>query len=326
MAILFSSNEDIDVIPSDFPSIDDNNLYYRTGYCRCAHKSVKLSGYWIAQHSDATDYYTSFKVYLSDVSSVVNPLVIFGNTSFSQRLAIRHDTDSGLSLDAWDGSAYVTLVQTTVQLTIGSLADKYYQFLIYIKHGASGIVKVWLDDVLIIDYSGDLTSYITGGFTKMSMHSIGGTGHTGMFSEVVIADTNTSTYSVVTLAPTGDGTDTGFTGGYASIDEKSIRNSADLIYSDATGERSNFTLSNLPVGTEIVHGVVCSARAAAASTGPKKFRFYVILDGTRYYSDYYSPEPIWTTYKHIWYTRPDNSERWSRADVDALTIGVESAE
>lgn len=318
MTILFCGGEDIDAF-NNGGSVATTSSFRRTTHSRCVYQLIVTTANWDITHSSTSDYYVSFRYYTTSVGSPEQNLVQFGNSDLSQHISIRSNS-TALTVKVWDGSAYVQL-GTATAISPTTL----YKMCIYIKHGASGVVKLWVNDELVINYSGNLSSYITGAFSLTRLRAGTGSGQSGNYSEVIVADHDISGCSLVTLAPGGNSSDTGFTGSYTDIDE--VTNSdADYIYSDAAAEQSNFTLSDLPAGNEYVHGVCCAARAIKGETGPQKFRFYVTLDSTRYYSDYITPTGTWTSYRYIWTKRPDNNAYWSRNDVDALTIGVESSD
>lgn len=324
MAILAFGGEDIDAVVSG-GDISTTTAYRRADYCRSVYRLNTTTHYWDFTHSNTSDYHVTFRYATTSVGSTEQNLVQFGNANLSQHIAIRSNS-TALTVKIWDGSAYVQL-GTTNPITYTS-SSNIYKMHIYIKLGASAVIKLWVNDVPVIDYSGNLTSYITEAFTLTRFRPGTGGGQVGAYSEVMISDQDIHTCSLVTLAPSGNGSDAEFTGSYTDIDEVTSSD-ADFIYSDATGsKRSNFALTNLPTGTDSVHGVLCSARVAKDTTGdaPSRFRFYTTLDSTRYYSDYFEPTEAWATYKYTWLKRPDNNAYWSRNDVDALTIGIETIE
>lgn len=321
MVILYCGGEDIDGVGwGGAAPATSNTSYRRSTYARCHALVPASTAYWMINHTSSTEYYVSFRKYSNSTTTSVRELATFGNSDFTEKIVIRNSSSSGMSLDVWDGSAYVTL-GTVSAISASSLL----KFVIYIKHGASGAVKIWIDDNLVINYSGNLSSYITGGFTHLKLKSMAGSGGVSAFSEILVSDSDISTYSVSALTPTSDSSNTDFTGGYGEIDEV-VLDDADYIYTSTSGHKSDFVLSDLPEGEEYVHAISCATRAVRGETGPQRFRFYVVLDGTNYYSSYMEPTAVWTTYKYMWARRPDNNAYWSRDDANALVIGIESSD
>lgn len=187
----------------------------------------------------------------------------------------------------------------------------------------TGVIQVWVDGNLFIDYSGD---------TKPGADSqIGavryGTG--GWFDDIWMA-TSLISYDakIVGLRPSADGdlTEwTAFGGGshYEKVRETPPDDDTSYEYSTVGGNRVLYHIDDLDGAGKTILGINVTAVMAETAGSVGKTRILAKTGGTVYNGD---DEDLFITYSALnkfWATNPDTGVAWADADVDALQIGVE---
>jgi len=243
---------------------------------------------------------------------------------------IFHNGNYGFSIGYHDGVKDVELSTPIPNAPIALTTNKKYNLVVYFDFSDvnNATVKVYLDNQLAAQWEGDASVFTSdGNINRIRMYRFSG-GYT-YWSEFIVADkdTNLLNHGVASFIPYADGTDTEFTGTYANIDEVAM-NDDDYIFSDTPGQKQSFNFKTLlDVDDETIEKLALSARVKMVEgSGITKFRFYFVLDGTKYYSDYYSVQTYWDTYRFEQDVRPDNGLKWTRDDLLSIEVGVESAE
>ncbi|MFM7009474.1 MAG: hypothetical protein ACKO0Z_09125, partial [Betaproteobacteria bacterium] len=99
---------------------------------------------------------------------------------------------------------------------------------VYVNYAVSGQVKVYVNGVEIINYSGDVT---TDSATSLSQVKLGGIGTAAStynyWSELIVNTNDTRSLNLVTLPPAANGNTFQWSNSYASVDETTI-NDTDL--------------------------------------------------------------------------------------------------
>lgn len=152
-----------------------------------------------------------------------------------------------------------------------------------------------------------------------------GGGEDSVFQDIIVTDSiPTVGMELATLAPTGDGNYTDFTGTFADIDEEGY-NSADLIVASSAGQRQSFTLDTATIsgGDKVVYGLALVTVAKTDLAGIiSDFQPFLRIDAIDYSeaninANFITP----TTFVTLWTENPSTNTAWERADFDGFEAG-----
>jgi hypothetical protein len=199
---------------------------------------------------------------------------------------------------------------------------------IAIDFTAAGSVLVYLDGDLALSYAGDLPTLCGAAAATISEVRLGSATTAGSYgsitlSEVILADEDTRALAVATLCPTGAGTYAEMDGTYAAIDDEALDGAA--IASAAAGQTSTFAVRNLPGSSELVKAVVMHADVATAAGGPQSVAPALYTHATLKLGVFATPAVNTATHLvQVFATNPATTAAWTRDEVDALEIGIQS--
>jgi hypothetical protein len=222
---------------------------------------------------------------------------------------IKYDgtTKTELAAEVGDSLTNITLHKLDMQL---------------INYGATATVNVYVDGVLVITYTGDVT---VSGVTALDSVFLGVCSLNGAdISEIIVADEDTRNLSLVTMAPNGAGDTQDWTGAYTDIDEITL-DDADLIYTDVAAKDQQCNLINIPSGSFACKAVKISARATKsvdASIGTLKLG---IKSGTVDVDAGHALTTGWVTYERLMLVNPVGGLAFTVAELNALQGDFQSS-
>ena len=263
----FIGGEDNDFRTLDTPSISTIAGTFRgSPYSRCAvyidsgamqcNQFTSLTSAWLRS------YMYIYRDYAFRAS------LLLGLCSFGTRykgLWLYTSSSGKLSLSKHDGSTN-TVLQTEPgeSIPVDTLLLVNMQV---INYGAAANVKVYINDNLVIDYTGDVT---VSGMT--AFNCIQGSGYqlstkyiSAYLSEICVSDLDTrNILGIQTRYPSGAGDNNDFTGAYTDVDE--ITNSdADVVYTNNDGDEAQFAMPNAAAVDGRILGKKISARATKSA-------------------------------------------------------------
>lgn len=131
----------------------------------------------------------------------------------------------------------------------------------------------------------------------------------------------------VAAIPSGNGTDTAWTGAYTDIDDgiwSASDGDATYISSSVVGAKESVTVPAIGLARNAVFPkVLVYYVARKTTTASVVIKPYVLLDGTRYYG---SDQALGIDYEDAtmtWFMNPANGECWTLADLNDAQFGVE---
>lgn len=202
------------------------------------------------------------------------------------------------------------------------------RFDIYFKRGVTdGALKVWIDGVSYADVTNVDTD--TRGLPVSAIRftpPINTSGHNHHFSAVIIADEDTRNFDFVQLVPNADGSESGWTGSYAAIDE-TASDSADYIEALSADLTKTWGLTDVPgaLSSYEVKSLWLMNRAQG-SAGVTTVQPAVKVGGAVYAVD---PTTATTSGAYganraKFDTNPNTGAPWTVSDLNALEVGVRS--
>lgn len=232
-------------------------------------------------------------------------------------------SNAALILEKHDGTTATTLATSTLTVTTATP----YKCDLAVEYGNPGRVRVWVDQALYIDYSGDTT---TGGTTSLNSFRLYAPGtsssYTSVFSEVIVCTQDSRTLSLVTLAPNAAGTANAWTGAYTDVDDITPSDT-DVISSSTANQVANFNLTGMPAGSSnlTVTAVKVCALAARGATGPSKLALGVRTNSADSFPTAVTLDTGFSSQTATYYeTNPVTSLAWTTGEIDALQIALKS--
>lgn len=326
MSFYFVGGEDHDFGRIGSVSVDTANTYARrTANARCSLQvggGATVNDGWVGAFSSAiSDFWFTARVISEGVFGTQDWLVFLDGAT--RRLLIKLDASGHIIIAKRDATPTTTTLATSTLTFAGILAKLDVQ----VSYGASGSVNVYVDGVLWVSYSGDIT---TNGATTLSGFVLGSAssngGATVRWSEIACASVDTRHMSVITLPPAADGNAFDFTNTYASVDEVTI-NDADLCASASANDLMQTTVTSSGItGTPAIRAVAVSARAMKGASGPTQIQMNVRTGGADFFSGTLALDTSFGRVANIWETNPDTTAAWVYTEPAAggFNIGAKS--
>lgn len=337
MAILFASNEDIDFSTEGSPPAihtSSSNDEFDPDYARGALVVRGTAGWNVDLDTTYNDLFVRFSFNWGLVSSSHDDFIFVlydSNTAeeLFRLLAVNGDTGSNtiqLKAQYHNGSVWTDIGTMSGTCTEDTGNDLCVQIS---RADSSGIFKLWVNDTLEVNYTGDTNYRSAAGVDTIQFRSSRNDSDSALYdqyiSEVLVTTTeNPKDWRVATLVPNGSGDSTSWAGGYTDIDETD-ESSGDLISSTSAAEEEDFTLTNLPTlsGT-YPKAVIASARCRNDGGAPTEVEVGVRISSMSYFGTSTDPSTSFTTLRKIWTTSPATATDWTETEVNALQGAVRS--
>lgn len=253
--------------------------------------------------------------------------IIIKNVAGDNAYKLEFEADGDWSIHVWDTAAWVELDITTANAV--QVADQLFNLDMHILvNGTTGIFRVYLDEVLLLEFTGD-TLGDTASFGRIEFNGFAGATNEMFVSQVVVANEDTRTWVLQTHNPSGAGTTTDWPNGtYADVDEADY-SGADFIStpdvddvdtfaaSDVNAAWTNYTVKALAVamrGQIDAASPVGDVQAAVRSGGTNYFSSDLNLtnDGSEH------------SVQNVFNTNPNTAGAWNQTTVNSAEIGVKA--
>jgi hypothetical protein len=195
---------------------------------------------------------------------------------------------------------------------------------------ATGSTVYW-DGTAILTYSGDLRTDAATQLNQVDLCSLNNSNQNSNdigWSEVIVADTDTRSMALWTLAPQAAGNTQSWTPNTVGNVNPVAINDASFISTAANNALSEWTGPTAPPpGVLNVLAVVQNARVQVQVTGPQHFDWLVRTAATDYLASApQAPATAFGNFQHIWPTNPNTSAAWQITDLTAtgFNLGIES--
>lgn len=328
MSILWCGGEDIDFPNGSAcaPPITTGGRF-RSGYSRFA---LNLQSYTGECYSNPfpggaiTSFWLSFQWYFGYATTNIHPRSIgLVNTAYPTR---------GLFFGSVNGTpdVRVTKYDGTTLTTVASSSDNSLFAGInkidvcVTSYGATANLKVYVNGSATpsIDVSGvDLS---VSGIADLNAVRILGLGNVFIsISEIIVANEDTRTFSLVTHYPNEASGTLDWSGAYTTIDENAIAD-ADLTNVNTNDKDAQYGISATPAGSFAVHAIKIAARATKTSDStPTKLQLGLYDGATIDVDAGQTPTTGWATYERL--TAQINSAQITTAIMDSALLVLRSA-
>lgn len=337
MSLLFIGSE-----LEDFPiNVGANSFsasgYQRSAYSRagvmCAAGTWPSGGYVGTTFTAQTSLWVTGRFGVSTTTTASNIFFVLGNTSGGTnaanarlRLKCTSGAPSTIILEKWDGASTATTLGTSTATIAGGTG--YKLDVAVDSYGSSGRVRVYLDQVLIID-TGAGVNIAAGGSTSLNVVYFATARNASLdtsWNEVIVADEDTRALSVKTLVPNATGDVTAWTSGtWAEIDDATASDT-DLAVSETALQVLAVNCTGMPTGYggNTVRAVKSVAYCARGAAGPSKLALGLRQSSTNGFATGVTLDTGYTVVTATWTTNPVTSLAFTGAEIEAIQLAYRS--
>lgn len=339
MSLLFIGSE-----IEDFPinvganTFSASSSFHRSAYsragCLTAAGTWPTAGYIGTTFTSQTSLWVTGRFGASTTVSSGNIFFVLGNTSGGTnaanarlRLKCNSAAPSTIILEKWDGSSTATTLGTSTATITGTIG--YKLDVAVDSYGASGRVRVYIDNALIID-TGAGVNIAAGGSTSLNVayfSTLRSASVDTSWSEVIVADEDTRPLGIKTLVPNATGDTTAWTSGtWQDIDDVAAAD-VDLAVSDTAAQVLAVNCTGMPTGYGglTVRAVKSVVYAARGSSGPSKIDLGLRQSSTNGFAASQTLDTGYAAYSATWTTNPITSAAFTAAEVEAIQLAYRSA-
>ncbi len=324
MTILAYCGEDCDTQSLLSVTWSTTATYFRSGYAR---GTLVVNAATVASDppgsrfrtsdftSASSEFWVSWRMYRNNATATANAQwVRILDSSGVCRLIIRATSTPELKISTRNAAATITDLATSSGWAnpIGSIV-KYDLYVKYANDG-TGVVTLYEDGEQVLTYSGANT---TDGATALASVEFAGFLATATYnySEVIVSTTDTRSMGLVLLNSTTAGAAQDWDGTATNVNQNSLVNEAQYIYTATANEFQQYKPASLPAGNFNVEAVGMSARALRGASGPQKFDFATRIGSTNYVSSDVTLTTAFVNYVNIQSTNPGTTTGWVKGDL-----------
>lgn len=305
--------------------MDTTAGHFRSGYGRCGVGSNASGGLLkstLYPGGAVTTAWLSGRVY---TPSAFNTSTLFlgvglSGTNSGLFVGTNSTTSNKVSLLKYDGTTKTVLAsEPGTSLVINFLHRVDMQITSY---GASATVNVYLDGTLLITFTGNVT---VSGMSNFDSVFVSRFTNATVVSEVIVADEDSRSFSLVTMAPNANGTTQQWTGAVTDVNPTTI-NDANANFTNTAAQDQQYNLIDLPAGAFNIKACKIAARAmhtsGSTATG---VQLGVNSGGTVNVGSTNSLTTAFTTYERYLATNPVSGVNWVQSDMNPLQVDIRSA-
>lgn len=325
MSVLWCGGEDIDFPNGSAILVSTAAAYYRSGWARCGISPLSGTTYMksnLFPGGAVTSCWLSFRAYMSTL--VANGRYVgLGLGGTNKWLCLGSASSSGkLALIAFDATTPSELATESGTSLVNAQVNRFDIQLS--NYGGSSTVNVYMNGVLLINYSGSTSITGVGGFDSVFSYQNSG-GAVWVINEVIVATDDTRLWpGLVTLAITGVGTTDDWTGTITNINGTTI---SDLnpVYTNTNTKDEEANVTDPPGAVYAVQAIKISARAAkSVSSTPTKIALGYKNGANVAVGSDIALTGSYVNYEQIDSVDPTTGLAWVTGDIAGLQIDVRS--
>jgi len=333
-AVLWAGGEDVDFPNGGSSCVFTGASNFRSSHAREAVSPCAIGGSFSSVFSGGaiTSGWISGRVYYGTLGTSGHRFFGFGKSGTNYSLWTGTDSNTNytkLALYKYDGTTWTKLAsEVGVSLTYTALNRIDMQVTNY---GASATVNIYVNggSSAALSYSGDVTVGGNTNLDRVAIYCNSGTSCSGIptygvYSELIVASSDTRNMSLATLAPNAAGDLNQWTGSYTDLNETTISD-ATVVANGVSGNNFQCNLSNLPTGSYSIQAVKISSRATKSETGPTSIAVGVKTNSTVSVPAATSLPVAFQLVETLYSTNPVTSSAWTSTEIDALQINLQIA-
>jgi hypothetical protein len=326
MAILYCGGELEDVAAVGSVVLGTQASTFRSAYARGAIETAG-SATWLTNYVQAAFTAAS----LVGVTARLYSATFLANNAFfwlatggsaRLRLKINSTSPSTMTLESYNGTSATTLATSSLTTTAAVLI----RLDVLVDYQASGRVRVWVDGVLFIDYSGNVSA--GGGTTLDSVNfSCLSSVSTARWSEIIVTDgEDPRPLAVKTLVPNATGDVTGWTSGVFGDIDDTTASDVDLAVSDTAMQVLAVNCTGMPTGWGglTVRAVKSVALCARGATGPSKLALGLRQSSTNGFATAQTLDTGYGPVSTTWTANPVTGLAFTPAEIEAIQLAYRS--
>ena len=298
---------------------------YKRAHARCA-VAVSSTGA-IARSKDfeggaITSGWASRRFFTTTNGGISTGLLLVGLVKDSTSnsgifLGISPSTTGKMAIINYDGTTKTVLAsETGVSLSADSVIHALH--LSIEDYGTTSTIRAYLDNNLIVEFSGDCTISGVSSLGAFAFSSGYIASYGGASECFVSTDDSRSYYGIATLAPSGSGDANAWTGDYSAVDE-AILSDADFMYTNSTDTDAQMAMSDPPSGNFSVAAMKLESRACKSSDStPGSIGLGIKSGGTIDPGSAQSLTTVFCTYERLMLTNPVTGIAFSTAELISI--------
>lgn len=335
-SILWMGGEEIDFMNVGTPVLSTTAAHFRSNYARGGLSPTTAS---TAIYSDAfpggavTSAWLSARVYVDGATgsaATVSRAVGLVNATTRNGVWVGWTGGSSLyqiAIYKSDGTQLTNAISAAAVLSNATLV----KFDLEVKDygSTSGVVNVYLNggSTPIASFTGNVA---VSGTTNLNSVGIGYYSYRPRVSEVVVGDSQTDTRnaSLVTLAPSGAGDDTSWTGICSNLSETAVTDST-VAQTATSGKNFQCALADVQAtGSFLVAALRLSARANKTNSGTRQLSLGVKTNAFVNTAQAITPVAAtsWGQTQALFPINPITATGWTISDLNALQLNLQSSE
>jgi hypothetical protein len=288
-------------------------------YARGSMRMEASGGASTVTFADQNDIYVRVSWYTNLTPSAASGRTVFGIGKTDQSLIGRLVTSSSgiLAFQRWDGSSYQNI--TTFSQDSSSLTT----WVMRVNITVSGVLSFWSNGTHIGTYSGDLSSY--GSSVDQVVFGTTGTPSNtyNHVSEGIIATHDVRQARLATVNLTGAGSNSAWSGAVTDINGAATLDTT-FISTPTANQKATYAAADLPTDSLVVSALAVNGRMRKGLSGPANVNALVRVGGADYGTAFPAPTTTIKTQTAVFATNPATAAIWTKAEVNAAEIGVQS--
>lgn len=317
--IYWAGGEDSDCFQSGGGVVVTSTSTFRNTYARCSlgvttnnnggastcfwqnYLPFSLSTFWFgAQHTPDSINVSSGNVILK-----------FSDTGGILRLRMQ---SAGVGLAGfYKVNAAGSATQLGANFNFNMIANAPLKVDVFINDAVSGTVTVYVSGVKMFTFSGDTTTDSVSTLTSFGLGGARDSSGKGYWSEIILSDSDTRSFSLQTLAPTINGNSHSFDTGTpaaANVNEITL-NDATYDGSSVAAQVDQYHMTALAAGSYSILAVGMSTRAQKGFSGPANLDNGLRSSGADYWAADHALGTAFANYQDWWNADPATAAAWA---------------
>lgn len=324
MSILGCYGEDIDFVSAPSMTISTNSSFFRSGFARCALCSASYTRTAPFLGGAITSCWLSARLYNGTTNNGGLLIGLVNSTASPSGIWIGNASSSfpdKVSLFTYNGTTATLLASEAGNSFSFQLNHKLDVQLV--NYGASATINVFLDGALVIAWSGNAVVAGLSNLDSVGLGNIGG--NQAWASEIIVANEDTRSFSLFTMAPTAAGTTDQWSGAVTTINGITFSDTSPN-YTNTAAQDQQADLTAPPTGIFAVKAVKISARSAASvGSTPTKIALGYNSGGTVGVDTAQTLGNSYATVEQIDSVNPATSAAWTLANLTGLQLDLRSS-
>ncbi len=243
------------------------------------------------------------------------------------RIVVRGAASGAIKVDKRDAGGVFTNLFTSATGVVPTAGFEPFPFDMKLDYSTTGSVTLWLNDINVGSFSGDVTTDGVMAVAQVECSSIDTAANLN-WSECFGSDSITINAGLFTLPPLAAGVTQNWSGVVADID-KAVIDDTSFISDGTANDLSGWTTPvTFPTGAWLIQSIVQEARVAVGLSGPQHFDWYArTADGSdNLGGTSNAPGTLFSNFNNfIWAENPHTSVPWVVGDIVAgFNLGVKS--